>query len=156
VVANSETMKQARAEYGIPTIWTMIWTGFIPRAIWPNKPAVSGARGIGLLYFRYGESSPAITPMIDLLLNYGRFSIPIGMALLGMLLGFSYSALIETEIVSAWRIAGYYMLLSCINYEGFFGSILPLLIRAFFVFIIGTSLILTMTKTHNVRKRVQD
>ena len=153
IVSNYVSTDTMAPGYGIPSIWTMTWTAFIPRAIWPDKPNVSGARGLGSIYFNYGESSPAITPIIDLLLNYGPAGVFIGMAMLGMFMRIIYSALAAGRSISAWRIVGYYLLLSSVSYEGFFGSLLPLLIRVCFVFLIGTVVLLTLCTRHkSIRK----
>ena len=149
-VANYEELHSAEASYGIADIWTMTRTAFIPRAFWPEKPYISGARGLGLLYFGSGSSSPAVTPMIDLLRNFGPIGILIGMALLGVVLRIVYSALIHGQRTSAWRSVGYYLLLSNVSYESMYGSILPVLIRVCFVLLVGAVILNVM-----MRRRVR-
>jgi hypothetical protein len=136
-VANYERVRPLEASYGIADIWTMTWTAFIPRAVWPDKPVISGARGLALLYFKLSGTSPAITPMTDLLRNFGPIGIPLGMALLGVILQIIYTTLIQGQKISAWRVVGYYLLLTSISYEGMYGSILPVLIRVCAVVFIG-------------------
>jgi hypothetical protein len=143
-VANYERLQSAEASYGIADIWTMTWTAFIPRAIWPDKPTISGARGLGLLYFNIGNSSPTVSPMIDLLRNFGPIGVSLGMALLGIVLRIMYSALIHGQRTSAWRTAGYYLLLTNVSYEGMYGSILPVLIRVCVVFSVGLAFLYVM------------
>lgn len=142
IVANYEYLRPLEAGYGLAnTIWTYTWTAFIPRFIWPDKPLISDARAIGALYFNYGDNSPPITPMADLLRNFGPIGVPLGMALLGFALRILYSALIEDQQVSAWRSVAYYMLLSSVSYEGFYGTILPGWIRTGFALLLGGILV---------------
>lgn len=143
-VANYEVLQSQEASYGIADIWTMTWTAFIPRAIWPDKPSISGARGLGLLYFNFGNSSPAVSPMIDLLRNFGPIGVPLGMALLGMVLRVMYSALIQGQAFSALRTVGYYLLLTNVSYESMYGTLLPVLIRVCVVFAVGLALLYIM------------
>jgi hypothetical protein len=154
-VANYEKLHSMESSYGIADIWTMTWTAFIPRAIWPNKPYISGSRGLGLLYFNLQGSSPASTPMIDLLRNFGPIGVPLGMALLGVVLRIMYSALIHGQKTSAWRAGGYYLLLTSVSYEGMYGSILPVLIRVCVVFSVGLVL-LYVWMPHRGRQSVID
>lgn len=136
-VSNYERLQSLESSYGIADIWTMTWTAFIPRAIWKDKPVISGSRSLGLLYFNYGDSSPAMTPMIDLVRNYGPLGIIPGMAFLGLLLRTLYVALIGGNNISVGRTVGYFLLLTNISYESMYGSILPILVRVCFVFIFG-------------------
>ena len=143
-VSNYEKLRPLEASYGISDIWTMTWTAFIPRAIWPDKPNISGARGLGSLYFEMENTSPAISPMVDLFLNFGLVGILLGMAILGIILRIIYSALIQEQTLFAWRAAGYFLLLTNVSYEGMYGSIFPVLIRVCVVFFIGLVLIYVM------------
>ncbi|MHB1456386.1 MAG: hypothetical protein ACYC0V_05660 [Armatimonadota bacterium] len=140
-VANYKEKQPLEASYGIADIWTMTWTAFIPRFIWPNKPIISGARGLGLLYFNLGTSSPAVTPMIDLLRHYGPIGVLLGMALLGIILRIFYVALIQRQPFNAIRSVGYYLLLTAVSYEGQYGSILPTLIRVCVVLLVGIAIL---------------
>ena len=141
VVANYEKLAPYEAAYGLENnIWTYTWTAFIPRFLWADKPVVSDARGYSDLYFNFGENSFAMTPMGDLLRNFGPFGIPFGMLLLGFVLRIIYAALVENQAVTIGRVAMYYMLLTSFNYEGFYGTILPSMIRV--AFVAGVSLLL--------------
>lgn len=130
VVANYETLETYASDYGLAgNIWTYTWTAFIPRFVWPDKPQISDARAYSALYFDYGDNSFAITPMGDLLRNFGPFGVPIGMALLGFVLRILYTGLVEGSVRSVWRSAAYYLLLINVSYEGFYGTLLPSLLR---------------------------
>lgn len=130
VVANYEQLEDYAGDYGLAgNIWTYTWTAFIPRVVWPDKPIISDARAYSALYFDYGDNSFAITPIGDLLRNFGPVGVPIGMAILGLVLRILYSSLIEGQVKSVWRSSAYYLLLIKISYEGFYGTILPDLIR---------------------------
>jgi len=142
VVANYEKLNYVEGDYGLAdNIWTYTWTAFIPRFVWPDKPIISDARSYSALYFDYGESSFAMTPMGDLLRNFGPVGIPLGMALLGFVLRILYSALVEGQEVSPWRAVAYYLLLTSVSYESFYGTILPELIRNSVVLMLGGLLI---------------
>ena len=130
VVANYEQLEYYAGDYGLAgNIWTYTWTAFIPRVVWPDKPIISDARAYSALYFDYGDNSFAITPIGDLLRNFGPVGVPIGMAILGFVLRIMYSSLVEGQVKSVWRSSAYYLLLIKISYEGFYGTILPDLIR---------------------------
>ena len=152
VVANHEKLQPYEAAYGLENnIWTYTWTAFIPRFMWPNKPVVSDARGYSQLYFNYGENSFAMTPIGDLLRNFGWPGIPIGMLLLGFLMRVIYATLIENQSVTIGRAAAYYMLLTAFSYEGFYGVILPTLIRVGFVTVVSLLLINLLIKSGSRR-----
>lgn len=130
VVANYEKLETYASDYGLAgNIWTFTWTAFIPRFVWPDKPIISDARAYSALYFDFGENSFAITPMGDLLRNFGPIGVPIGMALLGFVLRIMHDALVAGQARTVWRSAAYYLLLTKVSYEGFYGTILPDLIR---------------------------
>ncbi len=130
VVANYEQLETYAGDYGLAgNIWTYTWTAFIPRFVWPDKPVISDARAYSALYFDYGDNSFAITPIGDLLRNFGPIGVPIGMAILGFVLRIMYTSLVEGERKSVWRSAAYYLLLVNVSYEGFYGTILPSILR---------------------------
>jgi oligosaccharide repeat unit polymerase len=142
VVANHENLKSFEAGYGIEdNIWTYTWTAFIPRFLWPDKPVISDARAYSALYFDFGQNSFALTPIGDLLRNFGPVGIPLGMALLGFLLRIIYTTLIEGQTVSPWRAVSYYLMLATVSYESFYGTILPNLIRVSIILVLGGLLI---------------
>jgi oligosaccharide repeat unit polymerase len=142
VVANYEKLTPYEADYGIANnIWTYTWTAFIPRFIWNDKPLISDARAYSALYFDFGENSFALTPIGDLLRNFGPVGIPLGMALLGFAQCIIYSALIDVKFVTAWNVVAYYMLLGSFSYESFYGTILPSLMRSGVILLLGSLLI---------------
>jgi len=63
------------------------------------------------------------------------------MLVLGIMLRILYAAFLENGLDSIWRIASYYLLLSSVNYEAFYGSILPNFIRLGFGLLIGGFLV---------------
>ncbi|HEX8650325.1 MAG TPA: hypothetical protein VF708_05765 [Pyrinomonadaceae bacterium] len=150
VVANYEKLNQFEADYGIANnIWSYTWTAFIPRIVWPDKPIISDARSYSALYFDFGANSFAMTPIGDLLRNFGPLGIPLGMALLGFVLRILYTALVDGQTVSPWRAVAYYMMLTSVSYESFYGTILPELIRTCVILMLGCLLINVM-----VRRRI--
>ncbi|MEO6394109.1 MAG: hypothetical protein ABIP75_19800 [Pyrinomonadaceae bacterium] len=130
VVANHENLEGYEEGYHLSNnVVNSLLTAFIPRFIWNDKPMVSDARAYSQLYFDFGENSFAITLMGDLLRNFGPFGVPIGMILLGILLRIFYAALVEGQVVTAWRAGVFFMLMNSISYEGFFDSVLPSIVR---------------------------
>jgi hypothetical protein len=59
------------------------------------------------------------------------------MFLLGCLLRIMYRALIEEQKSKLWKATMYFMLLTTISYESFYGSILPLMVKVFIITTIG-------------------
>jgi hypothetical protein len=118
----------------------------IPRVIWAEKPVASEPRKYSELYFDYGDNSFTITPMGDLLRNFGWEGIPLGMFILGILLRIIYSALVENQPFSLWRITLYFMLLTSVSYESFYGGILPFLVKVGTVSVVGLLIVNFFTK----------
>lgn len=138
IVSNYERLRPLEQQYGIAgNIWTYTWTAFIPRFIWPDKPLISDARAVGALYFSVPTNSFAMTVFGDLLRNFGPIGIPLGMMLLGFMLRILWSALIGSGPVPAWHAATYYLLLTSVNYESFYGTIIPGWVRVAFVCLLG-------------------
>lgn len=130
VVANYEKLEPYEASYNLKdNIWNDTVYFFIPRPLWKDKPIGSSPRDYSDLYFNYGENSFIITPMGDLLRNFGPVSILFGMMLLGFVLSVIYSSLIENQEFSYWRTTLYYLMLSAASYEGFYGIIFPNMLR---------------------------
>jgi len=130
IIGNYKRLEPFEAEYGLNNnIISSLGSALIPRALWPDKPLVSDPRAIGLLYFRYNNSY-AVTPIADLIRNFGPFGIPVGMAFLGFLLRVVYAALIEDQPRSIWRVTAYIVILSNVSYESFYGSIVQTVVRA--------------------------
>ena len=147
VVSNYEKLAPYEEAYGLRNnILNDIMTFFVPRIIWNEKSQASDARKYSELYFNYGGSSFLITPIGDLLRNFGVVGVPIGMFLLGMLLRFIYSLLIESGPVTPWKAAIYYMLLTSVNYETFYGSIIANLVKFGFTAIVGMIIVLLFAR----------
>lgn len=138
VVANYEKLAPYEESYGLrDNIINDLYTSFIPRFIWNDKPPTSDARAYSDLYFNYGENSFAISPFGDLLRNFGPIGVPIGMLILGIYLRLIYSALIDTANPAIWKKVAYFPLLTIVSYESFFATIFPSVVRVVFVIIIS-------------------
>ena len=147
VVSNYEDLKPYEEGYGLDNnIWKDTATFFIPRAVWADKPVASEPRLYSELYFDYGENSFPITPMGDLLRNYGFWGVFLGMALLGFVLRLIYVSLFEFQPGSIWRITLFYMLLTSVSYEGFYGTIIPYFFKVGFISIIGILIVHFLVK----------
>lgn len=134
IVSNYEKLAPYEEAYGMGNnIWTYTWTAFIPRAIWNDKPIISDARAYSELYFNFADNSFPMTTIGDLLRNFGPVGVPLGMMLLGIVLRFIYASLIENQPASIWRAMMYFMLISKISHEGFYGTIMPEMLRSFFI-----------------------
>lgn len=139
VVSNYEKLAPYEASYGLENnIINDLYTSFIPRFVWPEKPPTSDARAYSDLYFNYGENSFAISPFGDLLRNFGPIGIPLGMMVLGIYLRFIYAGLIDTPYPAMWKKVAYFSLLTIVSYEAFYATIFPSVVRLFFV--LGISL----------------
>ena len=147
VVSNYEKLEPYEENYGIKNnIYNEFVTSFIPRFVWPDKPAVSDARAYSDLYFNFGENSFAITVFGDLVRNFGPIGIPLGMLLLGIFLRVIYQVLIDTPEPRIWKKAAYYPLLIMAHYEGFYSSIFPNTIRVLSVLIVSLLIANLFTK----------
>jgi len=149
VVSTYEQLAPYEEAYGLDNnIWVEMTTFMIPRVVWPDKPVVSDARKYSDLYFNYGGSSYAVTPIGDLLRNYGIIGVPIGMFLLGLLLRVAYCSLAELQNPPIWRLTLYFMLLTSVSYEGFYGTIIPVLFK------IGLTAVVGIVFVNAVAKRI--
>jgi hypothetical protein len=138
VVSTYEQLEPYEESYGLDNnIWKDITTFFIPRIIWNEKPVASEPRKYSDLYFGYGDNSFAITPVGDLLRNYGPVGVPLGMFVFGIVIRFVYRSLIENQPRTMWRSTMYFMLLMSISYEGFYGQLIPSMFKVGFTAIIG-------------------
>jgi len=138
VVSNYEQLKPYEENYGLDNnIWNDTVTFLVPRIIWPEKPVASDPRKYSELYFDFGENSFTITPIGDLLRNYGVIGVPIGMFLLGLFLRTIYRALIEGRSITTWRATLYFMLITAVSYESFYGSILPFMFKVGVISVVG-------------------
>lgn len=153
VVSSHEQLKPYEEAYGLDgNIWTDTTTFFIPRVIWVEKPAASDARKYSDLYFNVSDSSFAITPMGDLLRNYGIIGIPIGMFILGLILRFVYSSLVDPNGTPIWRAMFYFMLLTTVSYEGFYGTIVPTMFKVGFTATIGVLIVIVIARKMDTRR----
>ena len=142
VVSNYEKLAPYEASYDLDdNIWKDTTTFFIPRIIWPDKPVASEPRRYGDLYFNFGENSFAITPIGDLVRNFGPWGVPLGMLVLGMILRVIYRALVEKQVHLLWKATLYFMLLTAISYEGFYGAIIPYMFKYGATAIVGVVLV---------------
>lgn len=147
VVSNYEELAPYEEIYGLnDNIWVDLTTFAIPRVIWPDKPVVADPRKYSDLYFDYSGSSYAITPIGDLLRNYGIIGIPVGMFVLGLLLRLFYRSLIEGQKPTIWRITLFFMLLTSVSYEGFYGTIIPVFFKIGFISVIGILVVNVIAK----------
>ncbi len=138
VVSNYEQLAPYEESYGLDNnIWKDTTTFFVPRILWNDKPVASEPRKYSELYFDYGESSFAITPIGDLLRNFGPFGVPVGMFILGLILRVIYRALIEGQPNTMWRRTLYFMLLITISYEGFYGNLIPTMFKVGITAVVG-------------------
>jgi hypothetical protein len=138
VVSTYEQMEPYEEGYGLDNnIWKDTISFLIPRIIWNNKPLASEPRKYAALYFDYPDNSFTITPYGDLLRNFGIYGVFFGMFLLGILLRVIFRALVEGQAPKLWKATMYFMLLTTISYEGFYGSIFPLMVKVFIITTIG-------------------
>jgi len=138
VVSNYEKLEPYEESYGIKdNIWNDTLYFFVPRPLWKDKPVGSSPRDYSDLYFHYGENSFIITPMGDLLRNFGPVGVLLGMIILGAVLSLIYNTLIEGKEFSFWRTLLYYILLTAVSYEGFYGTLFPNMVRYGVVAMVG-------------------
>jgi len=130
VVSNYEALAPYEEAWGInDNIYVDTFIFFIPRVVWPDKPVSIDPSRYGDLYFNFPENSFTLTPMGDLLRNFGPIGVPIGMFILGMIIRVLYSTLIEGQDFSYWRITLFFMMFTTISFEGTFGLIIPMLFK---------------------------
>lgn len=147
VVSNYEKLLPFEVGYGLDNnIWKDSISFFIPRLIWNDKPVASEPRKYSELYFNYGENSFTITPMGDLLRNFGFWGVPVGMLILGIILRIIYASLIEGQTFSFWRATLYFMLLTSVSYESFYGGIIPYLTKVGVISVFGLAIIWFLTR----------
>jgi hypothetical protein len=143
IVSNYEKLEPYEESYGLKdNIWNDSVVSFIPRPLWKDKPVGSDPRKFADLYFNYGENSFTVTPMGDLLRNFGPIGVPLGMLLLGFVLSVIYTSLVDNQEFSFWRTTLYYILLTGVSYEGFYGVIFPYLIKYGMIAVVGLLFIL--------------
>ncbi len=141
-IARYPALQSLEPQYGIASIWTMTWSGFVPRVLWPGKPMVSDARAYSSLYFGHNLNSYATTPTVDLIRNFGPRGMPLGMALFGVVLGALGVALMApTSPGRSERAALLSLILVNISLEGSFGLLLPIMFRDAFIVVLGLALV---------------
>ncbi|MEP7147995.1 MAG: hypothetical protein ABI857_03865 [Acidobacteriota bacterium] len=154
VVANYEALAPYEASYGLENnILNDLYTSFIPRFIWNEKPPTSDARAYSDLYFNYGENSFAISPFADLLRNFGPIGVPLGMLVLGIYLRLLYSALIDTPTPAMWKKVSYFSLITIVSYEAFYATIFPGAVRIIFILAVSLWLVNLIAKRTKVPLR---
>ena len=138
VVSTYEQMEPYEAGYGLDdNIWKDTISFLIPRIIWNDKPLASEPRQYAALYFDYADNSFTITPFGDLLRNFGVFGVWGGMFILGCVLRIIYRALIEEQETKLWKATLYFMLITTISYESFYGAIFPMMVKVFIISVLG-------------------
>jgi hypothetical protein len=142
VVSNYERLAPHEEAYGLAdNIWNETVTFLIPRVIWPDKPVTIEASKYGDLYFNYSENAFTLTPMGDLLRNFGPWGVLFGMMVLGLVLRIVYAAFRENRPFSFWRAAMFFMLITAVSYEGSYGLIIPYMIKVLFIGLLGVLII---------------
>jgi hypothetical protein len=154
VVSNYEALAPYEEAYDLDdNIWKDTTTSLVPRVIWKEKPPSSDPRKFSDLYFNFGENSFAITPFGDLLRNYGIPGVIFGMMLIGIILRFFYRMLVEDKPRSLWRTTLYFMLLTSLSFEAFYGMLIPNFIKVAVVSVFGIVLVnLLINKYGDARK----
>ena len=142
VVSNYEKLGPYEEAYGLSNnIWNETVVFIIPRFIWPEKPVPTPPEKYADLYFNFPNNSFTLTPMGDLLRNYGPWGVPLGMILIGFILRAFYGAFRENQAFSFWRSTMYFMLLTSVSYEGSYGLIIPVLVKIGVISILGIFII---------------
>ncbi len=130
-VSNYEKLAPYEASFGIENnIINDLYTSFVPRFIWPDKPSTSDPRAYSDLYFNYSENSFAVTPFGDLLRNFGPIGVPLGMMLIGIYFRLIYSLFIKTKSPAIWKRVAYFILLTVVSFEAFYATIFPMFVRS--------------------------
>src|SRR6478672_12635877 len=143
VLSNYEALAPYEEAWGINNnIYVDTVTFFVPRVVWPDKPVSIDPSKYGDLYFNYSENSFTITPMGDLLRNFGPIGVPLGMIFLGLMLRIMYASLIEGWKFQFWRATLFYMIfMNAISFEGVYSLIIPLIVKVGLVAFLGLLLV---------------
>jgi len=154
VVSNYEALAPYEEQVGISNnIWVDTATFFIPRIIWKDKPVAIDPTKYADLYFNFSDNSFTMTPIGDLLRNFGPIGIPIGMLVLGLFLRVIYRALIEGQPFSFWRAAIFYMMVSITTFEGTYGLIVPNMFKVGTISLAGLIFVVVLTHLRLGRQR---
>jgi hypothetical protein len=82
----------ARVPYWNGQTYTPLFTSFIPRILWPEKPEIRTGNDFGRRYKYLGPfdytTSFNLPWIVEMYANFGEFGILIGMSLVGILLAF--------------------------------------------------------------------
>jgi hypothetical protein len=143
-LATSDDMKEVERQFGINhNLIKELTIGWIPRAIWPEKPAFGEmGRYITAIYFGHSiPSSSAQTAIGDLYRNFGWTGIVVGMIVAGVFMRAVYRWLIFEGGVSWERALLYFLLISNIGLEPNYSTFITSGIRiaffgAIFIFIV--------------------
>ena len=142
VVSNYEKLGPYEEAYGLSNNIVNDTVAFmIPRVIWEDKWLASDASKYGDLYFNFPNNSFTLTPMGDLLRNFGPWGVPLGVILLGFILRIIYTARRGDQPFSFWRAGLFYMLLSTVSYEGSYALIIPTFFKVGFIAVMGILLV---------------
>jgi len=142
VVSSYEQLAPYEESYNLDNnIWRDLSTFLIPRFIWKDKPSESDPRRYSDLYFNYSESSFVITPIGDLLRNFGPIGVPVGMFLFGIVLRTVYRALIEDQKLITWRVVVYFIILTAVSYEAFYSTLIPNMTKFGLTAVIGMAIV---------------
>jgi len=139
VVSNYEALAPYEEAWGINNnIYVDTVTFFIPRVVWPDKPVSIDPSKYADLYFNYSENSFTITPMGDLLRNFGPIGVPLGMMVLGFVIRILYASLVEGWAFQFWRKTLFYVIfMNAISFEGVYSLIVPLIVKVGLVAFLG-------------------
>ncbi|MEZ5207605.1 MAG: hypothetical protein R2690_11660 [Acidimicrobiales bacterium] len=131
IAARAEELDGVDEAAGAPTVVSSTIGAFVPRLVWPSKPATGDPGAISRLYFAFEDNAFAVTPMGDLLRDLGPVAVPVGMALVGIVLRLVHTALVRAPDAGAGRVAAYVTLLARAPswFEGPYGNVLADLVR---------------------------
>lgn len=155
VVSNYEALAPYEEQVGIANnIWVDTVTFFIPRLIWKDKPVAIEPAKYADLYFNFSENSFTMTPIGDLLRNFGPIGVPIGMVILGLFLRILYRSLIDGQAFSFWRSAVFYMVISITTFEGTYGLIVPNMFKVGTMSLAGLIFVVALTRLRSGVRRL--
>ena len=76
------------------------------------------------------------------------------MFILGLVMRIIYRALVEGQTPSIWRLTLYFMLLTSVSYEGFYGTIIPTLFKVGVTAVVGVLIVSLIAKRMGPGKTV--
>ena len=141
-VARAAELRPLERAAGVSSVGEALLSGLVPRVLWPEKPRASDARAYARLYFGWGGNSFAVTFPADVFRSWGPWAVVPALALLGALLRFLSAALVEGAAPpDAGRAALWALLILAVPWEGFYGLVVPVLLRAGAVAVLGLLLV---------------